>query len=170
MSRTAEGLESAIGKIRELREEFWQTPDSSRLRRDFNQQLEGAGRVADFMELGPNLCASMLSRAMKVAAVTSRGISDRRRRSFARRRSFSYVAAWGWNVLARRLLSRRNISISTMFIQANVVISKYGAHEITLYVWRQKNASTKGKMVRYDAPDVSPDMSFLEMLDVVNEA
>jgi succinate dehydrogenase / fumarate reductase iron-sulfur subunit len=40
---------------------------------------------------------------------------------------------------------------------------------LTLHVWRQKNASTKGKMVRYDAPDVSPDMSFLEMLDVVNE-
>ncbi len=40
---------------------------------------------------------------------------------------------------------------------------------LTLHVWRQKNASTKGKMVRYEAPDVSPDMSFLEMLDVVNE-
>src|SRR5579862_8393175 len=40
---------------------------------------------------------------------------------------------------------------------------------LTLHVWRQKNASDKGKMVRYDAKDVSPEMSFLEMLDVVNE-
>ncbi|MCI0441719.1 succinate dehydrogenase/fumarate reductase iron-sulfur subunit [bacterium] len=40
---------------------------------------------------------------------------------------------------------------------------------LTLYVWRQKNSSDKGRMVRYDAKDVSPDMSFLEMLDVVNE-
>ncbi len=40
---------------------------------------------------------------------------------------------------------------------------------LTLNVWRQKNAKDSGRMVRYDAPDVSPDMSFLEMLDVVNE-
>ena len=39
----------------------------------------------------------------------------------------------------------------------------------TLRVWRQKGPTTPGKMVQYDAPDVSPDMSFLEMLDVVNE-
>jgi succinate dehydrogenase / fumarate reductase iron-sulfur subunit len=40
---------------------------------------------------------------------------------------------------------------------------------LTLHVWRQKNAAEKGRMVRYDARDVNPDMSFLEMLDVVNE-
>ncbi len=40
---------------------------------------------------------------------------------------------------------------------------------LTLYVWRQKNASDKGKMERYDARDISSHMSFLEMLDVVNE-
>lgn len=40
---------------------------------------------------------------------------------------------------------------------------------LTLYVWRQKNASEPGKMVKYDAPKVDTDMSFLEMLDVVNE-
>jgi len=39
----------------------------------------------------------------------------------------------------------------------------------TLHVWRQRNASDKGKMVRYEAKDVNPEMSFLEMLDVVNE-
>jgi succinate dehydrogenase / fumarate reductase iron-sulfur subunit len=40
---------------------------------------------------------------------------------------------------------------------------------LTLHIWRQKNASDKGRMVRYDAKDVNPDMSFLEMLDVLNE-
>ncbi len=40
---------------------------------------------------------------------------------------------------------------------------------VTLHVWRQKNANDKGRMVRYEAPDISPEMSFLEMLDVVNE-
>ena len=40
---------------------------------------------------------------------------------------------------------------------------------LTLHVWRQKNANDKGKMVQYDAKGINPDMSFLEMLDVVNE-
>lgn len=40
---------------------------------------------------------------------------------------------------------------------------------LTLHIWRQKNAKVKGKMVRYEAKNVSPDMSFLEMLDVLND-
>jgi succinate dehydrogenase / fumarate reductase iron-sulfur subunit len=40
---------------------------------------------------------------------------------------------------------------------------------LTLKVWRQKNASDGGRFETYEARDVSPDMSFLEMLDVVNE-
>ena len=40
---------------------------------------------------------------------------------------------------------------------------------LTLQVWRQKNATSPGKMVTYEARDISTDMSFLEMLDVVNE-
>ncbi|HEY9502026.1 MAG TPA: succinate dehydrogenase/fumarate reductase iron-sulfur subunit, partial [Pyrinomonadaceae bacterium] len=39
---------------------------------------------------------------------------------------------------------------------------------LTLYVWRQQKATANGKMVRYEARDITPDMSFLEMLDVVN--
>jgi succinate dehydrogenase / fumarate reductase iron-sulfur subunit len=41
--------------------------------------------------------------------------------------------------------------------------------KITLHVWRQKNGSSAGKMARYELADVSEDMSFLEMLDVLNE-
>jgi succinate dehydrogenase / fumarate reductase iron-sulfur subunit len=40
---------------------------------------------------------------------------------------------------------------------------------LTLYIWRQKNSDDKGRLVRYEAKDISRDMSFLEMLDVVNE-
>jgi succinate dehydrogenase / fumarate reductase, iron-sulfur subunit len=40
---------------------------------------------------------------------------------------------------------------------------------LTLRIWRQKNAGTAGKFIEYDAQNISPDMSFLEMLDVVNE-
>ena len=40
---------------------------------------------------------------------------------------------------------------------------------ITLKVWRQKSAKAEGRFVTYEANDVNPEMSFLEMLDVVNE-
>ena len=40
---------------------------------------------------------------------------------------------------------------------------------LTLKVWRQANAEAKGKMETYSTADVSPDMSFLEMMDVLNE-
>ena len=40
---------------------------------------------------------------------------------------------------------------------------------IVLHIWRQKNRASSGKMVRYEVPDVNPHMSFLEMLDVLNE-
>lgn len=40
---------------------------------------------------------------------------------------------------------------------------------LRLRVWRQAGPKAKGRMVQYDAPDISPDMSFLEMLDVINE-
>ncbi|HEY8402313.1 MAG TPA: succinate dehydrogenase/fumarate reductase iron-sulfur subunit [Cytophagaceae bacterium] len=44
-----------------------------------------------------------------------------------------------------------------------------GNMNLTLKVWRQKDAKSKGQLVTYEAKDISPDMSFLEMIDVVNE-
>jgi len=41
--------------------------------------------------------------------------------------------------------------------------------KLTLHVWRQKNSTAPGQFVRYEANDVNEHMSFLEMLDVVNE-
>ena len=40
---------------------------------------------------------------------------------------------------------------------------------LTLKIWRQKNSETKGKIVSYNIENISPDMSFLEMMDVLNE-
>jgi succinate dehydrogenase / fumarate reductase iron-sulfur subunit len=40
---------------------------------------------------------------------------------------------------------------------------------LKLHVWRQAGPDAPGSMETYDTPDISPDMSFLEMLDVVNE-
>jgi len=44
-----------------------------------------------------------------------------------------------------------------------------GAINLTLKVWRQKENNAKGRFEKYEAKDISTDMSFLEMLDVVNE-
>lgn len=39
----------------------------------------------------------------------------------------------------------------------------------TLKIWRQKNANAKGKFITYEVDNISPDCSFLEMLDILNE-
>ncbi|MEK7467309.1 MAG: succinate dehydrogenase/fumarate reductase iron-sulfur subunit [Planctomycetota bacterium] len=41
--------------------------------------------------------------------------------------------------------------------------------KLKLHIWRQRGPREAGKMVTYDVPDASPEMSFLEMLDVLNE-
>jgi succinate dehydrogenase / fumarate reductase flavoprotein subunit len=56
MSRTAAGLEFALGKIRELHEDFWRNVDVLGGAQEFNQALEYAGRVADFFELAELIC------------------------------------------------------------------------------------------------------------------
>jgi succinate dehydrogenase / fumarate reductase iron-sulfur subunit len=48
-------------------------------------------------------------------------------------------------------------------------VSSHKTKNLTLHVWRQKSATAPGRFVSYEARDVSFDMSFLEMLDVVNE-
>jgi succinate dehydrogenase / fumarate reductase iron-sulfur subunit len=44
-----------------------------------------------------------------------------------------------------------------------------GNMNLTLKVWRQKNSNAKGELVDFKVSDISPDMSFLEMFDVLNE-
>ncbi len=62
MERTDEGLKKAIGLIRELREEFWRDVKVTGQNEEFNQTLERAGRVADFLELGELMCVDALHR------------------------------------------------------------------------------------------------------------
>jgi succinate dehydrogenase / fumarate reductase flavoprotein subunit len=62
MSRNAAGLRSAIDKIRTLRQEFWENVCVTGSGEDFNKNLEMAGRVADYFELGELLCRDALQR------------------------------------------------------------------------------------------------------------
>ena len=62
MARNKAGLERAIKKIPELREEFWQTVSVLGSGEELNQSLENAGRVADFLEFGELMCRDALHR------------------------------------------------------------------------------------------------------------
>jgi len=62
MSRTAEGLTDAIGKIRELREAYWNDVTVPGEGAELNQELEKAGRVADHFELAELMCRDALAR------------------------------------------------------------------------------------------------------------
>ena len=62
MARDKEGLEGAIKEIQELRKEFWNNLRVVGDQQGINQELERAGRVADFMEFGELLCRDALTR------------------------------------------------------------------------------------------------------------
>ena len=62
MERNEEGLKLAIAKIDALREEFWTNVKVTGVNEDFNQTLERAGRLADFIELGRLMCVDALHR------------------------------------------------------------------------------------------------------------
>jgi succinate dehydrogenase / fumarate reductase flavoprotein subunit len=63
MTRTAEGLNDAIRKIPELREEFWNSVNVTGGSQTLNMAIEKAGRVADFLEFGELMCRDALARS-----------------------------------------------------------------------------------------------------------
>ena len=62
MARNAEGLKRALGRIPELREEFWRNVNVPGSDAELNQALEKAGRVADFLEFAELMCTDALHR------------------------------------------------------------------------------------------------------------
>ena len=65
MARSAAGLSEALARIPALREEFWPQASGARVPGDgeeFNQSLERAGRVADFLEFAELMCTDALTR------------------------------------------------------------------------------------------------------------
>ncbi len=96
MSRTAEGLKTALQKIPALREEFWKDLKITGSGEELNQTLERAGRVADFLELGELLCTDALNRDESCGGhfreehTTSEGEAKRDDENF------QFVSAWEW--------------------------------------------------------------------------
>lgn len=62
MARTEEGLKKAKGLIQELKADFWKNAIVTGVNEEFNQNLENAGRVADFLELGELMIDDALDR------------------------------------------------------------------------------------------------------------
>jgi succinate dehydrogenase / fumarate reductase flavoprotein subunit len=94
MERTEEGLLKAISLIRGLRDEFWQRVKVPGNGEQLNQNLEKAGRVADFFELGELMCIDALHRRESCGG-HFRGESQTPDGEALRHDDeFSYVAAW----------------------------------------------------------------------------
>jgi succinate dehydrogenase / fumarate reductase flavoprotein subunit len=94
MSRNARGLEHAIGKIRELREEYWQNVRVLGAAEDLNQSLEKAGRVADFFELAELMCRDALERNESCGGHFREEYQTPDGEALRNDDAFSYVAAW----------------------------------------------------------------------------
>jgi succinate dehydrogenase / fumarate reductase flavoprotein subunit len=96
MSRTAEGLTSAISKIRQLREEFWTNVTVPGSGADLNQSLENAGRVADFFELAELMCIDARERNESCGGHFREEYQTPEGEAQRDDERFSYVAAWGY--------------------------------------------------------------------------
>jgi succinate dehydrogenase / fumarate reductase flavoprotein subunit len=96
MGRSKESLTEALAKIPVIREEFWKNVKVAGSGADFNQQLENAGRTADFIEFADLLCRDALNRDESCGAhfrVEHQFEDGEAKRDDA---NFSYVAAWGF--------------------------------------------------------------------------
>ncbi|MGX6604243.1 fumarate reductase/succinate dehydrogenase flavoprotein subunit [Micromonosporaceae bacterium Da 78-11] len=96
MERTEEGLTKAIGLIRGLREEFWTRVKVPGIGEQLNQNLEKAGRVADFLELGELMCIDALHRGESAGGHFRAESQTPDGEAMRHDDEFSYVAAWGY--------------------------------------------------------------------------
>ncbi|MBD8061498.1 fumarate reductase/succinate dehydrogenase flavoprotein subunit [Oceanitalea stevensii] len=96
MERTAEGLQTAIEKIRALREEYWRDVRVLGAADDFNQSLEKASRVADFIELGELMCIDALHRRESCGGHFRAESQTEDGEALRHDDEFAYVAAWEW--------------------------------------------------------------------------
>lgn len=118
MARSEESLSRALKEIPKLREEFWHNVSIGGSGDEFNKNLEVAGRVADFLELGELMAADALHRTescgghFRVESQTPEGEAKRDDEKF------SYVAAWEYKgtnqkeVLHKEPLTFENIHLA----------------------------------------------------------
>jgi succinate dehydrogenase / fumarate reductase flavoprotein subunit len=100
MARNEQGLKQAIQEIRAIREDFWQNVRVPGKADGFNQELEKAGRVADFIELGELMCIDALNRNESCGGHFREEYAETEgpQQGEAKRDddNYAYVAAWEW--------------------------------------------------------------------------
>ncbi|WP_433699873.1 fumarate reductase/succinate dehydrogenase flavoprotein subunit [Nocardiopsis sp. CA-288880] len=94
MERNEEGLRKAIELIRELRAEFWRDVKVLGTNEEFNQALEKANRVADFLELGELMCIDALHRRESCGGHFRSESQTDDGEALRHDDEFAYVAAW----------------------------------------------------------------------------
>ncbi|MGH7591156.1 MAG: fumarate reductase/succinate dehydrogenase flavoprotein subunit [Gemmatimonadales bacterium] len=94
MARNKKGLEAAIARIKEIREEFWRHVSVPGTGEEFNQSLEKAGRVADFLELGELICRDAVHREESCGGHFREEYQTAEGEALRDDEHFAYVAAW----------------------------------------------------------------------------
>jgi succinate dehydrogenase / fumarate reductase flavoprotein subunit len=94
MVRNASGLKSALERVREIREEFWRNVNVVGTNEEFNQALEKAGRVADFLELGELMCIDALQREESCGCHLREEYQTPDGEARRNDAEFAYVSAW----------------------------------------------------------------------------
>jgi succinate dehydrogenase / fumarate reductase flavoprotein subunit len=97
MGRNESGLKKALARIPELREEFWKNVRVTGRNGDFNQDLERAGRVADFLEFGELMVRDALHRTESCGGHFREESQTPDNEAKRDDENFSYVAAWEFN-------------------------------------------------------------------------
>ncbi|MDH3708726.1 MAG: fumarate reductase/succinate dehydrogenase flavoprotein subunit [Cyclobacteriaceae bacterium] len=94
MSRTAEGLQQARGKIKEIKERFWSDVKVLGTNEELNMSLEKAGRVADFIELGALMIEDALNRKESCGGHFREEYQTEEGEALRDDENHTYVAAW----------------------------------------------------------------------------
>lgn len=94
MSRNDEGLRKALERIPEIRAEFWENVKVPGESNNLNQELEKAGRVADFMELAELMCVDALHRTESCGGHFREESQSSEGEALRDDENFAYAAAW----------------------------------------------------------------------------
>ncbi len=94
MSRNDEGLQKARGMVRELRAEFWGNVRVPGRGEEFNQSLERAGRVADFLEFAELMIVDALTRRESCGGHFNEAFQTEEHEALRDDEHFAHVAAW----------------------------------------------------------------------------
>ena len=119
MARSAAGLRKALELIPPLREQFWSDVRVPGTGEELNQQLDYAGRVADFLELGELMCIDALHREESCGGHFREEHQTPDGEALRNDADFAYVAAWEYAgegkapVLHKEPLTFENVQLAT---------------------------------------------------------